>query len=136
MRAWSIVALCAALAVMSLTAGATWSGPVKGASSPGKVQVPSAEGGSPGESAITVPFRANERAAVIIRGDHNPVADLEIVIFEAGGNGQPVAHGKGSKDLVAAVWTPLRTGEYRILFRNSAPFSKSNPYNECYVAFK
>src|SRR5208337_2023387 len=55
-------------------------------------------------------FRANQRACVIVEGDHNPPMNLTIKVFDVAGN-LVAADGSGG-DFVAVMWYPPRTQEY------------------------
>jgi hypothetical protein len=141
--AWRILSL-AILLTLAVAIASSWAGPVAGtiirnAGREGSLQVPSARDGAFGEADMLVECRANQRTTIVIRGDHKPVADLELLVFEvAPGNaeGKLVAGDKGKGDVVGAVWIPQRTAMYRVIVRNPAPFSKENPYNECYVSIR
>jgi hypothetical protein len=129
------VALVAALAV-PLADGS----PIKPVETT-KVEVPaSRQPGVPGETDMIVECRGNQRTAVLLKGDHRPVGDLEVLVFELPKGSGPeklIAHGKGTKDLVGVVFVPDRAGPVRIVFRNHAEYKeKINPYNECYLAVK
>ena len=55
-------------------------------------------------------FRSNERACVMVEGDHDPVQNLMVVVTDA--RGKVVAEDKGPGDFLAAIWFPPRTEEY------------------------
>lgn len=57
-------------------------------------------------------FRGNERACVMVEGDHDPVMNLTITVRDAKGN--IVAEDKAGGDFIAAIWYPPRTQEYQI----------------------
>jgi hypothetical protein len=57
-------------------------------------------------------FRANQRACVIVEGDHNPTMNLQIKVFDTAGS--LVAADTGGGDFIAVMWYPPRTQEYRI----------------------
>lgn len=129
----------ACLAIL-LAAGAAHAGPVKGVVNK-MIEVPAKQPQEDaGEFAIVVECRGNERTSVLVKGDHKPVADLEIVVYEgASGDakGKIVATGRGTRDLVGAVWTPPRTMTYRVVIRNPAAFvPRENPHNDCYLTIK
>jgi hypothetical protein len=97
--------------------------------------------GVPGENdEFVIECRANQRTSILIRGDHDPVGELEVLVYESPADGSKqgklVAQGSGTLDLVGAVWVPQRTEKYRIVIRNSAPFSNRNRFNVCYVTIK
>ncbi len=78
-------------------------------------------------------FRGGERACVMVFGDHDPVVNLHLLVYDA--NGILVAEDKANNNLVGdyvgVVWYPPRTGEYKIELRNPGPKT-----NECYIAIK
>jgi hypothetical protein len=57
-------------------------------------------------------FRGNERACVLVEGDHKPVENLKVVVTDVQGN--VVARDDGPGDFVVAIWYPPRTAEYVI----------------------
>ena len=120
--------------------GDAGAGPTKGVINRDDFQVPaSTTEGVPGEADFIEEFRGNQRARVIVKGDHRPVTDLEVLVYEVsttGGEDKLVARDKGTRDIVGVVWTPPRTGMYRIVVRNPAPASRANPYNICYVTMR
>lgn len=126
--------------VLSLSIGYAVAGPTRGVINRDDFQVPaSAAEGVPGEAELIEEFRGNQRARVIVKGDHQPITDLEVLVYEVsttGGEEKLVARDKGTRDLVGIVWTPPRTGMYRIVIRNPAPQSRTNPYNKCYVTVR
>ena len=61
---------------------------------------------------FTDTFRGNERACVIIEGDHKPVMDLRVVVKDKYNN--VVAQDVAGGDFVSAIWYPPRTQEYTI----------------------
>jgi hypothetical protein len=58
-------------------------------------------------------FRGNQRACVIIEGDHNPIINLTVKVFDSAG--KEVAVDNGGGDVIAAMWYPPRTQEYRVV---------------------
>jgi hypothetical protein len=56
-------------------------------------------------------FRANQRACVIVEGDHNPKVNLTVKVFDSSGN-LVASDNKG--DFLAAIWYPSRTQEYLV----------------------
>ncbi len=116
-------------------------GPTKGVINNSEFRVPaSRDEGAPGEADIVEEFRGNQKASVLVKGDHRPITDLEVLVFEVsttGGEDKLVARDKGTKDIVGVVWTPPRTGMYRIVVRNPSKFHpEKNPYNSCYVTIR
>lgn len=122
-----------------LIAGAALAGPVDGPTS-FKIQVPASKGNEIGEAEVTKDFRGGERACVLIVGDHRPVVDLELRVYEVRPDSTEqklVARDGGGKDIIGAVWIPPRTGSYRIVIRNPSAFKKDiNPFDDCYIAIK
>jgi hypothetical protein len=57
-------------------------------------------------------FYGNQRACVMVEGDHNPVMNLKLVVRDAKGN--VVAEDRGPGDFVAVSWYPPRTQLYLI----------------------
>src|SRR3954468_12414423 len=124
---------------LTLAAGAALAGPVDGPTTE-KLEVPSSRPNAVGEADLTRVFRGGQRATVVVIGDHNPVADLEVRVYEVKGDseGKLIAHdgGKASRDIVGVSWVPARTGPYRIVIRNPAPLTEKNPFNRCYVVLR
>lgn len=79
--------------------------------------------------AFPLEFKGGERACIIVRGDHNPVVDLHLVVKDSRGN--IVAEDGGHGDIVSAIWYPERDGTYLISVTNSGV-----QYNECYFVAK
>ena len=93
-------------------------------------KVPAAKG-EVGEADLVVRVEGGKRRVIVV-GDHNPVADLEILVFEVtekGIDGKQVAHDGGPEqgDRVGVVWYPPRTGNYRIVVRNPATRVQAKP---------
>jgi hypothetical protein len=82
-----------------------------------------------GKKAVRADFHGGERACVIVKGDHKPVVDLRLSVYDKKGN--LVAKDEGGGDYVAAIWYPPRDAEYRIEI-----FNPGKEYNDCYVSFK
>jgi hypothetical protein len=69
----------------------------------------------PGSSArFSCQFVANERACVIVEGDHDPVMKLVVKVFDPQGN--LVTEDSGG-DLLAVTWYPPRTQVYDVEIR-------------------
>jgi hypothetical protein len=86
----------------------------------------------PGTLDISQAFAAGQRACVIVIGDHNPIVDVEVKVYDS--KDQLVAQQRGqdpSQDFVAVMWYPPRQQTYRIEICN---YGKD--YNECSVAIK
>jgi hypothetical protein len=131
-RAFGLVGL-AVLMFVPLSRG----GPIEGSSwseqniSAGAV----AEGGKvtePGAAGTIKTFAAGRRACVVVVGDHDPVVDLEVKVYDSKGN--LVAQDRGqdpARDYVAVMWYPPRQEQYRIMIH-----SYGAAYNKCSVAIK
>jgi hypothetical protein len=106
--------------------------------------VPESGGGSPLEGKISLgvqrvakqgrlrfekEFRAGERACVIVRGDHKPVVDLSLAVFDEKGNliGKDASGG----DFVSVIWYPPRDAVYRVEIVNPG-----EEYNDCYISLR
>ena len=99
-----------------------------------KVKVPASRSSEPGEAAIKHEFNGGQRASIVVTGDHRPVVDLKILIFDDA-TGKLVAQDGGGGDIVGVSWIPPRKGFYRIVIRNPSEFvAEKNPYNDCTVA--
>lgn len=132
--------------LLAVALGVAFAGPTQGTinrndNHNNEVRVPSSkEPGIPGENdEFVIECRANQQTSILIRGDHAPVTDLEVLVYELSadkGEGKLVARDKGTGDLIGTVWIPAKTAQYRIVIRNPAPFSEQNPYNRCYVTIK
>jgi hypothetical protein len=86
----------------------------------------------PGQYSVQKTFRAGERACVLVIGDHKPVVDLTVTIYDAAGQVVVQDRGKGGTgDFVAAIWYPPRTADYRI-----EVLSPGTDFNKCYIAIK
>jgi len=104
----------AILGFLLLGVGPALSGPVRGHYRISRVD----ENGRPNRLemnqtyTIRETFKANERACVIIEGDHNPVANITLKVHDA--NGKLVAADTAGGDIVATTWYPPRTQQYTI----------------------
>jgi hypothetical protein len=74
-------------------------------------------------------FRGGERACVIVKGDHKPVVDLKLVVYDQ--KDQVVVKDERGGDLVGVVWYPPRDAVYKIKIHNPG-----KEYNRCYISFK
>jgi hypothetical protein len=86
----------------------------------------------PGTVEITQTFAAGQRACAIVIGDHDPVVDVEVKVYDS--KKQLVAQERGqqpAQDFVAVMWYPPRQETYTIEIRN---YGKD--YNVCSVAIK
>jgi hypothetical protein len=61
-------------------------------------------------------FSGGERASVILIGDHDPVMDLALYVYDADGN--CVARDDDGGDTCAVEWYPPQTARYSIEVRN------------------
>jgi hypothetical protein len=101
-----------------------------------------AKGEAFGETELVERFEGGKPARVIVVGDHDPVADLEIHVYAVSENGvdskQAVAVDGGPEqgDRIGVVWYPPRTGNYRIVLRNPAPRSEKNPYCKAAISIR
>jgi hypothetical protein len=107
----AIVLVCAAGLLVGIVPvlGSPVSGPYREPQRQGR-KASKLEVGSPYEFKDI--FRANQRASVIVEGDHNPVMNLTLKVFDPAGN--LVAADTAGGDMVAVSWYPPRTQEYRI----------------------
>jgi hypothetical protein len=95
-------------------------------------RVPKRDGAAPGVLPVSREFVAGQRACIIVIGDHNPVVDLEVKVYDL--QGQLVAEDRGTEsapDFVAAMWYPPRQQTYRIEVRNYGA-----EYNEVSISIK
>ena len=137
MRASIVVAGLMALGIATLLRA----DPVGGPQFIQQFKIPAAKGGEIGEADQVFRFEGGKPARVLVVGDHKPVADLELFVFEVsakGVDGKLVAHDGGPEqgDRVGVVWYPPRTGNYRIVVRNPAPQSKENPWCEATMSVR
>lgn len=116
-------ALLFAAGLFFLVSGLGTGAPTKGPYSLGQWRI-----GARGSREVVETFRGGQRACVIVEGDHKPVVDLKVEVFDKAGN--LVARDEGG-DFVSAIWYPPRDAEYRIQIHNSG-----EEYNDCYVVLK
>jgi hypothetical protein len=114
------VLLAVALACHSLG----WASPEEGQRS-GYVKL---EAGAKGRLEKMV-FKGNERACVILIGDHEPVVDLVLSIYDSDNN--LVTRDDPGGDYCAAIWYPTRDAAYTIEVEN-----RGQQWNKCWIAFK
>jgi hypothetical protein len=74
-------------------------------------------------------FRGGERACVIVKGDHKPVVDLGVYIYDE--KDRLVAEDKGGGEYVAAIWYPPRDAVYKVKIHNTG-----TDFNDCYISLK
>ena len=106
-------------------------GPVDG-SSWAKYQIPGGTGSEPGTHKLTRIFVAGQRACVIVIGDHKPVVDVEVKIYDS--KKQLVAERRGTRpaqDFVAVMWYPPRQESYDIVINSYGTIE-----NICSIAIK
>ncbi len=107
--------------------GTSWAYRVikEGSESDGKVT-------EPGSLELSKVFVAGQKASVIVIGDHDPVVDVEIKVYDSKKN--LVAHDRGkapSQDFVAVMWYPPREERYQIVINSYGKIP-----NKCSVAVK
>jgi hypothetical protein len=74
-------------------------------------------------------FKGGERACVILKGDHDPVMDLAIIVRDE--NGRVVAEDEAGGDICAVVWYPAVTASYTIVIEN-----RGGVWNKCWFVMK
>jgi hypothetical protein len=99
-------------------------GPLKGPHAMSKVHVL-----AKGQTEFEEVFQGGRRACVIAVGDHKPVVDIGISVYDAAK--RLVAEDNGGGDYVAAIWYPPRDAKYKIVVKNDGV-----EYNEMYIVFK
>jgi hypothetical protein len=67
--------------------------------------------------APAITFKGGERACVIVEGDHRPVVDLFLTVYDA--DGKVVAEDRRGGDLCAVVWYPPVDGDYTLEVHNT-----------------
>jgi hypothetical protein len=95
-------------------------------------EIGAASAGQPGMTPFSRTYAAGQRACVIVIGDHDPVVDVEIKVYDS--KEQIVAEDRGSeqaKDFVAVMWYPPRQETYRI-----EVYNYGQQYNKCSIAIK
>lgn len=86
----------------------------------------------PGEESFSAIFRGGERACVTVVGDHNPVVEVAIKVYDS--KNRLVIEDRGSgaaADFAAVIWYPARDENFRIVIE-----SYGVEFNKCYVAVK
>jgi hypothetical protein len=86
----------------------------------------------PGKLRVAVDCRGGERMCVIAAGDHDPVVEMAIAVYDD--KGKQVAMDVGGEkvpDYVAAIWYPPRDGKYLVEIA-----SKSKVFNKVTIAIK
>jgi hypothetical protein len=87
--------------------------------------------GAGGSTEFEVPFRGGERACVIVRGDHKPVENIRLEVYEGARLVAEDEARENKGDFVTAIWYPPRDATYRIRIYNPG-----KEYNECYIVLK
>ena len=124
---------CSAGLGLILVAATVMAGGVAGPKHSG-INVPASKTGEPGEISFKQEFKAGKRASIVVIGDHRPVVDLKIQVFDDS-TGKPVAQDGGGGDVIGVSWIPPRKGIYRIVLQNPSKFVEvKNPHNECTIA--
>ena len=124
---------CFAGLTFSLIAATVFAGGVAGPRHM-RLNVPASQTGEPGEASIKQEFKGGQRASIVVLGDHRPVVDLKIQVFEDS-SGKLVAQDGGGGDVVGVSWIPPRKGFYRIVVQNPSKYVEvKNPHNECTIA--
>jgi hypothetical protein len=111
---WRWILLAAAACVL-LSVGAGMSGPVKGQRRQPRDEGPDHKRGrlEPGVAYVfREAFYGNQRACVMVEGDHKPVMNLKVTVKDL--KGKVVAEDAGPGDFVAVSWYPPRTQDYII----------------------
>jgi len=111
--------------LLLLLAGSGRAGPIKGS----YARSENVQAGSPGVLEFKETFKGGRRACVIVRGDHKPVVNLGLQVFDA--DGKLVARDDGEGDISAVVWYPPRDATYTIKLLNP-----NADYNKCYISIK
>jgi hypothetical protein len=85
------------------------------------------------KATFTRKFQGNERAAVIVEGDHEPVVKLAMVVKDAAGN---IVGKDSGGDLLAVIWYPPVTQEYTIQVFPDPADNKMAEYNDLDIVLK
>jgi len=113
------------LACLGLLAGtAAWAGPIDGPVTMRRLveagHKTSTGAMAPGVLRLSAEFRGGERACVVAVGDHEPVVDMGLVVYdEAGRKVAEDAGNEAAPDYVAVIWYPPRDGKYVIEIRSA-----------------
>jgi hypothetical protein len=84
----------------------------------------------PGAAAkVALEFKGGERACVILVGDHDPVMDLSISVYDA--NKRLVTKCDRGGDFCCVVWHPAVTAKYHVEIQ-----SKGRVWNKVYLVIK
>jgi hypothetical protein len=76
-----------------------------------------------------VTFKGNERACFIVIGDHRPVVDLVVSVYDE--KERLITRVDPGGDICAAIWYPERDATYIVEVEN-----RGEDYNECYIVAK
>ena len=74
-------------------------------------------------------FRGGERACVLVKGDHDPVVDLSVAVYDE--KDRLVVQDNAGGEYVAAIWYPPRDAVYKVKIINSGA-----QHNMCYISLK
>ncbi len=117
-------ALFVMLGCVLLVPGSGTGSPLKGKHSLGRQRIPER-----GRVRFEGEFRAGERACVIVKGDHDPVVDLGLYVYDE--KGELVTKDENGGDFVAVIWYPPRDAKYRVEIANPG-----QTFNDCYISLK
>jgi len=127
MKLFGMLALFLLLAALLLWTNLVGAGPAKGPELNVRRFVLPA--GHPGKRTIKERFVGGERACVLLYGDHNPVEELWIRVYDDKNN--LVAQDEGKGDFSIVVWYPPSDGDFTIEIRHD-----SAEFNKCYLVIK
>jgi hypothetical protein len=125
MNSWRLPTSLMIVALLTWPNGGS-TGPLEGYWSGDKIKI---DAGNPGRWEEKFAFAGGERACIIVKGDHDPVVDIGIVVKDA--NGKVVAKDHGRGDFAAVVWYPPEDGVYTVVVTNP-----NDQYNNCHVAIR
>jgi hypothetical protein len=123
-------AVLIALGLVLLTLAPAGGSPVQGHHWAGRARRGERTRVQPGAAyTFTDTFRGNERACVMVEGDHKPVTNITVVVKDLDGN--VVAEDKAGGDFVTAIWYPPRTQAYTVVITFDG-----NEYNDLDIVVK
>ena len=130
--------LCCACFITAALAPGGVGGPVDGQFAAPKQQIRAA-GAEPAAIDFKVKYQGGQRACVWVRGDHQPIVPLDIIVYDS--SGAEVVRDEATHDFAAVFWVPPRTAEYRIVIRNRGRdefkgYAEHEKYTDVYVVFK
>jgi hypothetical protein len=83
---------------------------------------------------FTSTFAGNERACVIVVGDHDPVMKLVVKVYDSQ---KKLVREDSGGDVLAVIWYPPHTEEYTIeIHKDAADPTQFKQYNDLYVVVK